>query len=299
MATGLLRLIPLTAALIVFLTASAAGADISVIDDSGRRITLPAPAKRIVSLAPHVTELLFAAGAGTKIVGASSASDYPQEASRLPSTGNSTRLDLERIIILKPDLIVAWTSGNHPGQIAQLRKRGYVVFESEPKNFEDIASTLEKLSKLAASTQGLDAAARIRDSIASLRHQYEGREPVTVFYQIWPSPLMTLNDQHLVSQALRLCGATNIFGKLPQLAPTISREAVLKANPDAILMSDESGSNISDWRKISSLKAVREAQVIRVDGHLLNRAGPRMPDAIATLCKQIDGVRNHRHQPSR
>jgi iron complex transport system substrate-binding protein len=246
-----------------------------------------------------VTELLFAAGAGKKIVGVSAASDYPLEASRLPSTGNSSRLDLERIALLKPDLLVAWTSGNNPRQIAQLRKQGYVVFESEPKNFEHIASTLEKLGKLAASTQGLDAAVRFRASIASLRHQYQGRDPVAVFYQIWSSPLMTLNDQHLVSQALSLCGAKNIFGKMPQLAPTISREAVLAANPDAILISDESGSSISDWRKISSLKAVRQQQIIKVDGNLLNRAGPRMPEAISSLCQQIDGVRTHQRQPSR
>jgi len=280
----------------VLLTPAAAHADITVIDDSGHRVVLSAPAKRIVSLAPHVTELLFAAGAGAKIVGVSAASDYPHEASRLPSTGNSTRLDLDRIVRLKPDLIVAWTSGNNPRQIVQLKKQGYVVFESEPKNFEDIADTLEKLGKLSGSPQGLAAAARFRDAIASLRHQYQGSEPVTVFYQIWASPLMTLNDQHLVSQALSLCGATNIFGKLPQLAPTVSREAVLVANPDAILISDEYANGLSNWRKISSLKAVRQQQVLSVDGNLLNRAGPRMPEAIASLCKQIDRVRNHQRR---
>ena len=293
---GLLRHIPATAALIVFLTAIAAHADISVIDDSGQRITLKAPAKRIISLAPHVTELLFAAGAGAKVVGVSAASDYPQEARRLPSTGNSSRLDLERITLLNPDLIVAWTSGNHPSQITQLKKQGYVVFESEPKNFDDIASTLEKLGKLAGNTHGLDAATRFRGTIASIRQQYQERELITVFYQIWPSPLMTLNDQHLVSQALRLCGAINIFGKLPQLAPTVSREAVLAANPDTILISDESSSSISDWRKIPSLKAVRQQQVITVDGNLLNRAGPRMPEAVAVLCKQIDMMRSQQHR---
>jgi iron complex transport system substrate-binding protein len=297
MPIGLLQHSLATAALIVFLTATAARADISVIDDSGHRITLPAPAKRIVSLAPHVTELLFAAGAGEKVVGVSAASDYPLEASRLPSTGNSSRLDLERIALLKPDLLVAWTSGNHPRQIAQLRKQGYVVFESEPQRFEDIASALEKLSKLTASPHGLDAATRFRESISSLRHQYRGRDPVAVFYQIWSSPLMTLNDQHLVSKALSLCGAKNIFGKMPQLAPTISREAVLAVNPDAILISHESGSSMSDWRKISSLKAVRQQQIIQVDGNLLNRAGPRMPEAIASLCKQIDMIRSQ--QPRR
>ena len=140
--TGPLRHIAVTTALIVFLTATTARADITVIDDSGYRIVLSAPAKRIVSLAPHVTELLFAAGAGKKVVGVSSASDYPAEALRLPSMGNSSRIDMERISLLKPDLIVAWTSGNHPRQIEQLRKQGYVVFESEPKNFEETPNSI-------------------------------------------------------------------------------------------------------------------------------------------------------------
>ncbi len=171
MATGLLRHIAVTSVLIFFLAPAAARAEVTVIDDSGQPVTLRAPAKRIISLAPHATELLFASGVGKKVVGVSSASDYPTEALRLPSTGNSSRIDMERIALLKPDLIIAWTSGNHPGQIAQLKKHGYVVFESEPKNFEAIAGTLEKLGKLTDSTQSSDAAARFRNSIASLRHQ--------------------------------------------------------------------------------------------------------------------------------
>ena len=163
-----------------------AHAEISVVDDSGRRVTLSSPAKRIVSLAPHATELLFVAGAGNKVIGVSSGSDYPSEASQLPSTGNSSRVDIERITLLKPDLIIAWTSGNNPRQIAQLRQQGYAVFESEPRRFEDIATTLERLGTLTGSAEGRNAAAEFRRSLALLGDRYQSRSPVTVFYQIWP-----------------------------------------------------------------------------------------------------------------
>ena len=267
-----------------------ATADITVVDDSGKRITLSAPAKRIVSLAPHATELLFVAGAGKKVIGVSSGSDYPSEALQLPSTGSSARLDIERITLLKPDLIVAWTSGNNPRQIAQLRQQGYAVFESEPRRFDDIATNLERLGTLIGSTQGSDAAAEFKRSLASLGDRYHGRTPVTAFYQIWPSPLMTLNGQHLVSQALNLCGATNVFGGLPQLAPTVSREAVISANPDAILISDESV-GFERWTNLTSLKAVRQQHLFKMNGKLLNRPTPRMLIAVSDLCEQIDTVR--------
>jgi iron complex transport system substrate-binding protein len=292
-----LRSVKKSVALLCIFFCAIANAEISVIDDSGRRVTLTSPAKRIVSLAPHVTELLFVAGTGNKVIGVSSGSDYPSEASQLPSTGNSSRLDIERITLLKPDLIIAWTSGNNPRQIVQLRQQGYAVFESEPRRFEDIATTLERLATLTGSTSGSNAADEFRRSLALLGDRYQRRTPVTVFYQIWPSPLMTLNGQHLVSQALNLCGATNVFGGLPQLAPTVSREAVASANPDAILISDDSG-GIERWTNLTSLKAVRQQHILKVNGKLLNRPTPRMLTAISDLCEQIDTVRRHKQPTS-
>lgn len=292
-----LRSLAKSVVLLLLFFCSIAHAEISVVDDSGRRITLSEPAKRIVSLAPHATELLFVAGAGKKVIGVSSGSDYPSEASQLPSTGNSSRLDIERITLLKPDLIVAWTSGNNPRQIAQLRQQGYAVFESEPRRLDDIATNLERLGALTGSTQASNAAAEFRRSLSLLGDRYQSRTPVTVFYQIWPSPLMTLNGQHLVSQVLNLCGATNVFGKLPQLAPTVSREAVVTANPDSILISDESG-GFERWKNLTSLKAVRQQHLFKVNGKLLNRPTPRMLAAIADLCEQIDTVRKPKQPTS-
>ncbi len=287
MPTRLLRSL-LAAALLL---CAGARAEPAVTDDAGRRIALPSPATRIVSLAPHATELLFAAGAGAKVVGVSDYSDYPPEARQLPSVGGSRQLDLERIVALEPDLVVAWKSGNNPRQVARLRALGLTVFESEPRRFDDVATSLERLGTLAGSTQGREQAAEFRRRLAGLRERHAGRAPVTVFYQIWPSPLMTLNDAHIVSEAIRLCGGRNVFGHLPVLAPTVSREAVVKADPEAIFVSDERSDAFDRWRAFAHLKAVRSGHLFRIDGGLMNRAGPRLVEATDMLCERIDQAR--------
>ncbi len=271
--------------------ATPARAEVSAIDDSGHLIVLRKPATRIVSLAPHTTELLFAAGAGARVVGVSAYSDYPAEARQRPSIGDAMRVDLERIIALKPDLIIGWRSGNHAAQLARLRALGFAVFDSEPRRLDDIASTLERLGTLSGSAQGSSAAANFRTALQALRERYAKRAPVTVFYQIWASPLMTLNDTHIVSEAIRLCGGINLFGKLVPLVPAVSREAVLKANPQAIFVSDEDPQGVDRWRTFGRLDAVRNHRLYRVDGSVMNRAGPRMADATARLCEQIDNAR--------
>lgn len=280
-------LIPLICGLVPF----PAQAAVTVTDDAGHAISLPRPAERIISLAPHATEILFAAGAGNKLIGVSEFSNYPPQASKLPSIGSSMQLDIERIVALKPDLIIAWQSGNNARQVARLRNMGYVVFDSEPRRLDDVARTLENFGTLAGSGQGQTAAREFRERQQSLRKRYTGKAPVRVFYQIWPSPLMTLNDSHIVSDALALCGAVNVFGKLSQLAPTISREAVVAARPEAIFASDERNETWDRWRALPQLPAVRLDNLYRIDGAVMNRASPRMLDAAEQLCRQIDAAR--------
>jgi iron complex transport system substrate-binding protein len=288
--------LPASGAAIVSLLAAAllpapSQAAVTATDDGGHVLTLTYPAKRIVSLAPHATELVFAAGAGSKLVGVSEFSDYPPLARSLPSIGSSMQLDVERIVALKPDLIIAWQSGNNARQVARLRKLGYAVYESEPQRLADIPRTLENLGALTGTGQGIVAARDFRERQQALRQRYAGKVPVRVFYQIWPSPLMTLNDRHIVSDALALCGGVNVFGKLPQLAPTISREAVVAAKPDAIIASDERNESWDRWRALPQLTAVRLGNLYRIDGAVMNRAGPRMLDATDALCRQIDEAR--------
>jgi iron complex transport system substrate-binding protein len=288
----------LFAAAIVFVSTSPSttastttSATLSVVDDSGNTVILAAPARRIVSLAPHATELLFAAGAGNQVVGVSEYSDFPAAAKQLPSVGGSGQLDIERIVSLKPDLIVAWSSGNNRRQLARLRKLGLTVFESEPRNFEAIADSIERLGALVGRDEGRLQAQQFRQQVQTLEQHYAGRSPVTVFYQIWSAPLMTLNDAHIVSQAIKLCGGVNVFGQLKPLVPTISREAVLTANPDVIIVSDEKGNGLERWRSFKRMQAIASGNLMTIDGGMMNRAGPRVIEATRTLCQQIDDAR--------
>ncbi|WP_420474073.1 cobalamin-binding protein [Noviherbaspirillum sp. ST9] len=269
---------------------------VSVVDDANRAVTLPAPARRIVSLAPHATEMLFAAGAGAYIVGATEFSDYPPEAKRIPSVGSGVSLDLERIIQLKPDLVVGWNNGMAATQLAKLEPLGIPIYKSEPYDFATIANSLERLSRLAGTdAAGKVAATAFRQRWQKLQDTYQARRPITVFYQIWRSPLMTLNGSHLVSSALRLCGGENIFAKLPQLAPTVTEEAVIKADPEAIIASSgEQDDVFAPWRRFTGLRAVKRGNLISIDGNLMNRAGPRILDGTEDLCRKLDAVRAKR-----
>lgn len=271
----------------------AAHAAISVTDDAGRTVSLSRPARRIVSLAPHATELLFAAGAGPSVVGVAEFSDYPPEAARIASVGSGLSLDLERILQLKPDLIVGWNNGIAATQLSRLESLGIPIYKSEPYDFATIAHSLERLARLAGSdATGSAAAKAFRARWQDLKARYQERRPVTVFYQIWRSPLMTLNGSHLVSSALTLCGGRNIFAALPQLAPTVGMEAVLKADPEAIVASSgEQDDVFAPWRPFPGLKAVARDNLVLIDGALMNRAGPRILDGTEDLCRKLDAVR--------
>jgi iron complex transport system substrate-binding protein len=273
-------------------------ASVSVQDDAGRTVTLPAPAQRIVSLAPHATELLYAAGAGAKLVGVGKFSDYPVRAKSLPSVGDSAALDLERIVALKPDLVVIWGSGNTAPQIAKLRGLGLPIFESEPHDFAAIASSLERLGQLSGNVAiGQAAAANFRARLQTIAHTYRQRPAVRVFYQIWHAPLMTLNDQHMVSAAIHVCGGENVFGKLPRLAPTIDVEAVLQADPEVIIAGGSAIDNTpASWRRFPTLTAVARDNLFSLDSDIMTRAGPRILDGTEALCQQLDAARRKRKQ---
>jgi iron complex transport system substrate-binding protein len=203
-----------SAASALLIAALPAHAAVSVVDDAGETVTLAQPARRIVSLAPHVTELIFAAGGGDRIVGTVSYSDYPPQARDIPRVGDNKALDLERIAALKPDLIVVWRHGNAQKQTDRLRALGMPLFFSEPRKLDGIADNLEKLGTLMGTTPVAHRAATdFRQQVSTLRKTYAGRPPVTVFYQVWQQPLMTLNGEHMVSDLLALCGGRNLFGK--------------------------------------------------------------------------------------
>jgi iron complex transport system substrate-binding protein len=286
----------LRAALLACAAASfvgAAVAEVRVVDDTGAEIVLAQPAQRIVSLAPHLTEQLFAVGAGARIVGTTDFADYPEAARRIPRVGRAHSVDLERVAALRPDLILIWGSGFPPATQQALRRLGVPVFVSEPGALDSIATSLERLGTLTAG-DGAAAAADFRARIAALRTQYAQRPPVRVFYQVWSQPLMTLSGHHVISEGLRVCGARNVFEDLQPIAPQVALEAVLAADPDAIVTAEAGGkpSPVFDtWRKHRSLRAVQRDALITLDADRINRHGPRLAEELGRLCAALERVR--------
>ena len=273
--------------------AGPAAAAIDVIDDAGARVELAQPATRIVSLAPHLTEQLFAIGAGDRIVGTTDFADYPAAALRIPRVGRAHSVDLERIASLRPDLVVVWGSGFPPATIDAVRRLGVPVFVSEPRSLADVAASMERLGVLTGS-DGTAAAAEFNAKIAALRARYAGRSPVRVFYQVWATPLMTLSGRHVISEAIVLCGGRNVFADLPPLVPQVSVEAVLAADPEIVITAEAGGvpgTALSSWRQFPSLAATRRGQFVTLDADRINRYGPRLADEIGSLCAAIDRTR--------
>ena len=273
-----------------------ASAAITVRDDDGNAVTLQKPALRVISLAPHVTELLFAAGGGSRIVGAVTYSDYPEEARKIPRVGDNRLVDLERLIAMKPDLVVVWLHGSSEHQIEALRQLGIPMFHSEPKNLDNIADNLIRLGQLMGTESvAQPAAAEVRRQLANLAKTYAHRSPVRMFYQVWDKPLYTLSGMHIVSDAIRLCGGVNIFADLKTTAPVVSVEAVLQADPEAIFGTAEKNyGGVNLWRPYTGMTAVRNDNLFTLNGELLNRSGPRMVAGTAALCEKLDLARQHR-----
>ena len=280
------------------LPSGAAAAEIRVVDDDGKAIVLRQPARRIISLAPHVTELLFAAGAGGALAGASRYSDYPPAALAVPRIGDSFALDAERILALMPDLVIVWLHGNPEGQLDQLRRLGLPVFSSEPRRLADISATIRRFGALAGTAAAADAAAAAFDRrVAALRARYAGRPPVPVFYQISERPLLTINHRHIIDDVLRLCGGANVFAGLGALTPMVSPEAVLAANPEAIVTSGgESGNEtgFALWSKLPSLLATQRGNFVMLHSDTISRQSDRILDGGTALCEQLERVRARR-----
>jgi len=269
---------------------------ITVKDDAGLPVTIGKPAMRVVSMAPSVTELLFAAGGGNQIVGAVNYSDYPEAAKRIPRIGSNREVDMEFLISLKPDLIVAWRHNSSERQIEMVRRLGIPVFQSDPQTLDGIPDSVLRLGQLL----GTDAAAKttatqLREQLAGLRAKYAGRAPVRTFYQVWDKPLYTLSGKHILTDAMKLCGGENIFDKLTVTAPIVSIESVLQANPEAIIATAEKNyGGVDLWKPYGTLAAVRSNNLFTLDGHLLNRAGPRMVQGTAAMCDVLEQARQRR-----
>jgi iron complex transport system substrate-binding protein len=268
---------------------------VNVIDDEKNKVELAKPAKRIISLAPHITESLFAAGAGGKIVGAVSYSDYPEAAKNIPRVGGYPSLDLEKIISLKPDLVIAWSSGNNKRQVEKLIALGIKVYLSEPRYFGDIAETIQRFGVLAGTNKAAKKSSEdFLQHYESLKKRFSDKKKVKVFYQIWNKPIMTINGNHLISEVIDLCGGGNVFSNLKTLTPSISLESVLASKAEVIIsggMGKARPEWVEEWKPWSELPAVKNKQMYFIDPDLMQRVGPRILEGADKLCALLEKAR--------
>ena len=286
---------PLCTAALALCCGTAMAAPVSVLDDEDRTVSLPAPARRIVSLAPHTTELLFDAGAGERLVATVRYGDYPEAAKKLPVVGDAHLLDLERIAALRPDLIVVWMHGSAAAQIDKLRALKIPIFQSEPRNLPQIGDSLRRLGVLAGTDAAAKAAADAYDAeLAGLRQRYSQRPPLRVFYQVWHQPLLTVNDKHLISDVVRLCGGVNVFGSHPTYVPAVSAEAVIAARPQVLATSTLDGQvddSIAHWRGFKAFEPIARGAVVTIPSDHISRHTPRILLGMQRLCDGLEQVR--------
>jgi iron complex transport system substrate-binding protein len=264
------------------------------------QVTEAAPARRLLSLAPNLTELVYAAGAGKHLVGVVAYSDYPVAAQRLPLIGDAFRLDFERVMALQPDLVLAWGSGTPRENVERLRELGLRVEPLSVDHLDEIPLALEKIGDWAGTAAvARPEAMRFRAALATRRHglaQHRGVPP-RVFIQIGRNPYYTVNDRHLIGEVVKLCGGHNVFGALSQLAPVVGEEDIVATRPEVILILDDGrdgGASAKAWQRWRQLPAVRAGHVYTVDSNTLARATPRVLGGIATVCAKLQGLNGGR-----
>jgi iron complex transport system substrate-binding protein len=289
-----LRLAALLAALGGFPCASPVVSAAPLIDDRGITVELPSRPTRIIALSPHLAELAFAAGAGSQLAAVVRYSDYPDAARSLPQVGDGSRIDIERVIAIKPDLILGWRSGNPPGDLQRLEDLGFRVFVTEPARLADIARLTRTIGALAGTPAIADAAAgAFERELATLRARYGARSEVPVFYEIWHRPLLTINAAHLISDVIALCGGRNVFAAAPILTPAVSVEAVLAARPRVVLGGSSATrpeTFAAAWREMPA-ESLRRLPVRYVPPDLIQRQTLRIAQGARVVCEHLEAVR--------
>jgi len=248
-------------------------------------------------LAPHITESLYAAGAGDKIVGAVSYSDYPEAAKKIPRVGGYPAADIEKIISLKPDLVIVWPAGNNLKQTEKLHAFGINVYMSEPRYPQDIAETIKRFGILAGTNETASKAAKeFIQHYQSLKKRFSNKEKIKVFYQIWNKPLMTVSGKHLISDIINLCGGINVFSELKTVTPIISKEAVIASNAEVIVaggMGEKRPEWANEWKPWAQLSAVKKEQIYFINPDIMQRVGPRILQGADELCELLDNARKN------
>jgi iron complex transport system substrate-binding protein len=294
------RLLALSAALLLATGARAETPPLRLVDDAGHEVALSHPARRIVALAPHLTELVYAAGAGQQLVAVGKYSDFPPEALAKPVISDAFADNYEALAKLRPDLVLVWGSGTPERIKSKLRAMGVPVYEVEIRTVAGLVDTLRGIGRLAGTEGVAQARAQaVANDWAALKASYAGRKPVRVFFQLWDAPLMTLNGQHLVSSAIAACGGTNVFAELPTLTATVSWEVAVQRDPELVVSAGAPGEveKPGRWAEFKRVSAVQHGEFGHVEGDLIARSGPRFVDGARELCEAIDHARQGLPQP--
>jgi iron complex transport system substrate-binding protein len=254
------------------------------------------PGHRIIALSPHLAELVFAVGAGDRLIGVSAYTDFPEAATKLPVIGDAFMLDLERLTVLHPDLLLAWQGGTPAHVIDELQARGYRVEVIRTLGLQDIPVALRRIGDLAGhSSTGNTEAGRFEAGLDALANLASDAAPIRVFYQVSIRPLYTINGEHYISQLIEVCGGRNIFGDLGKLAPLIGVEAVLERDPEVLLAGEDAGPDaFNEWERWPTMAANRYENQFMMPAAEISRATPRLLDAGAAICSALEESRQRR-----
>lgn len=256
-------------------------------------ISFAAPVQRVISLSPHTTELAYAAGLGKQLIAASDYSDYPEAAKSLERVANYRGIKLERIVALKPDLILAWKGGNPPREMEKLAQLGFTIYYSNPLELEDIPQSIEALGQYSANPQqAKQVADEFRQTLNTLKTEYKNQRPVRYFYQLSNTPIITVADKSWPSQVFTLCGGLNIFADSPAAYPQVSEEQVVVRQPEVIFGTPHAGTETNVWQKWQGkLPAIDNQHVFALQADWLNRPTPRTIKAVEQVCDRLNQVR--------
>jgi iron complex transport system substrate-binding protein len=261
-------------------------------DDDQHTLQLMRPAQRIVSLAPGATAMLFAAGAGEHVVGTSAYSDEPEAARRIERVGDAQSFDLERILALHPDVVVVWSGGTSPTQLARMEGVGLRIYRHRLAQLDDIPASLARLGRLAGTQAAADAAAaQFTQRIAALRERYLQAPPATVLIQVWDRPIYTVGRTEIMTDVIHACGYRSLYEDLTDPGPAVTLESVLARDPQIILALPPDATAgrdwVAAWRAYPSMRAVRSGSVVSWTDQRLSRLGPSIVDAAQDLCRAL------------
>ncbi|UUO25571.1 cobalamin-binding protein [Colwellia sp. M166] len=255
---------------------------------------------RIIALAPHIVEMLFDIGAGEQIIAATEYANYPLAAQEIPRIGNSLRIQLERVIELQPDLIIAWQSGNPSDDLARIKQLGFNVVYSQPNTFDDVAKELRLFGKLSGhSEQAEQVASKFLADLAKIKQQYGQKKPLTGFYEVWSRPLTTIAKGSWPQQFLDICSISNPFYQSDARYPQVNIEQILQTHAEIIiqpLSENQADKEGYTWQKWPILPAVKHQQIIKLDADVVHRMTTRSLNALSDLCQQTDGSRQYYQQ---